>query len=51
LERSPRPALTFSDADRAAGGTIEVELRSGIKLRITGAVDAAVLRQVLSALS
>jgi transposase len=45
------PELTLSDADRAAGGTIEVELRSGVKLRITGAVDAAVLRQVLSALS
>jgi hypothetical protein len=30
---------------------IEVELRSGAKLRLTGAVDTAVLRQVLSALS
>jgi hypothetical protein len=30
---------------------IEVELRSGVKLRLTGAVDAVVLRQVLSALS
>ena len=39
------------DADRLADGLIEVELRSGIKLRITGAVDAALLRQVLSALS
>ena len=38
------------DAD-PAGGLIEVELRSGIKLRITGAVDAVMLRQVLSALS
>jgi transposase len=33
------------------GGVIEVELPSGIKLRLTGAVDAALLRQVLSALS
>jgi len=37
--------------DRAADGVIEVELPSGIKLRLTGAVDAAMLRQVLSALS
>ena len=42
---------TLSDADGPAGGTIEVELRSGVKLRLTGAVDTAVLRQVLSALS
>jgi transposase len=39
------------EADRPAGGLIEVELLSGVKLRVTGAVDAAVLRQVLSALS
>ena len=38
-------------ADRPTGGLIEVELPSGIKLRLTGAVDAALLRQVLSALS
>ena len=31
--------------------TIEVELPSGIKLRLTGAVDAAALRQVISALA
>lgn len=34
-----------------ASGVIAVELPSGAKLRITGAVDAAALRQVLSALS
>lgn len=38
-------------AEQPAGGLIEVELPSGVKLRITGAVDAAMLRQVLSALS
>jgi len=38
-------------ADRPAGGVIEVELPSGVKLRITGAVDAVMLRQVLSGLS
>jgi transposase len=47
LDRVP----PIGKADQPADGTIEVELRSGVKLRITGAVDAAVLRQVLSALS
>jgi transposase len=32
-------------------GLIEVELRSGVKLRLTGDVDEAALRRVLSALS
>src|ERR1700730_14836528 len=40
------PEPTLSEADRPAGATIEVALRSGVKLRITGAFDAAVLRQV-----
>jgi len=38
------------EADRPAG-MIEVELPSGAKLRVAGPVDAATLRQVLSALS
>jgi transposase len=45
------PAPPGGEADRPAGGLIEVELPSGVKLRIAGAVDAALLRQVLSALS
>ena len=45
------PASAKAEADRPVSGMIEVELRSGAKLRITGPVDAAVLRQVLSALS
>jgi transposase len=45
------PVRPGGDVDRRADGLIEVELRSGIKLRLTGAVDAALLRQVLSALS
>lgn len=45
------PVPLDGEADRPAGGVIEVELPSGIKLRLTGAVDAALLRQVLSALS
>jgi transposase len=47
----PIDPVPCGDADRSAGGLIEVELLSGIKLRLTGAVDAALLRQVLSALS
>lgn len=45
------PVRPGGDADQPAGGLIEVELPSGVKLRIAGAVDAALLRQVLSALS
>ena len=37
--------------DAREPATIEVELPSGIKLRLTGAVDAAALRQVISALA
>ena len=37
--------------DHPASGVIEMELLSGVKLRLTGAVDEATLRQVLSALS
>jgi transposase len=33
-------------ADQPAGGTIEVELPSGVKLRLTGAVDEAALHRV-----
>ena len=45
------PAPILADAERPADGMIEVELPSGVKLRITGAVDEAALRRVLSALS
>ena len=45
------PAPILADADRPAGGVIEVELPSGVKLRLTGAVDEVALRRVLSALS
>ena len=45
------PAATLAEADRPTGGMIEVELPSGVKLRITGAVDETALRRVLSALS
>ena len=45
------PAPTLPESDRRADGTIEVELPSGVKLRLTGAVDEVALRRVLSALS
>jgi hypothetical protein len=35
---------TLPVADQSAGGTIEVELPSGVKPRLTGAVDEAALR-------
>jgi transposase len=44
------PALP-ADADRPLDGMIEVELPSGVKLRLTGVVEETALRQVLSALS
>ncbi len=44
----PAPTL---EPDRPTAGIIEVELPSGVKLRLTGAVDEAALRRVLSALS
>ena len=52
LEAAPvDPMPTPPEPDRRADGTIEVELPSGVKLRLTGAVDEAALRRVLSALS
>ena len=45
------PAPASPTVDQPASGAIEVELPSGVKLRLTGVVDAVALRQVLSALS
>jgi transposase len=45
------PGATGPTVERPVNGVIEVELRSGVKLRLTGAVDGGVLQQVLSALS
>ena len=47
---SAEPAASSEDSQPAVG-TIEVELPSGVKVRLTGAVDEAALRRVLSALS
>jgi transposase len=44
-------APTLPEPDRPVDGTIEVELPSGVKLRLTGAVDEVALRRVLAALS
>jgi transposase len=44
------PVSCMTTAPTVAG-TIEVELPSGVKLRVTGNVEEAVLRRVLSALS
>jgi transposase len=45
------PVPTLAETDRPADGIIEVELPSGVKLRLTGAVDEMGLRRVLAALS
>jgi len=45
------PVPAPPEPDRLTDGMIEVELPSGVKLRLTGAVDEAALRRVLSALS
>jgi transposase len=47
-ERAPA-ALEYPDAPGVSA--IEVELPSGIKLRLTGAVDEGALRRVISALA
>jgi transposase len=47
---SADPAASSED-NQPAVGTIEVELLSGVKVRLTGVVDEAALRRVLSALS
>jgi transposase len=40
------PIWTLPLADQPTGGTIEVELPSGVKLHLTGAVDEAALHRV-----
>lgn len=52
----PAPAMAADPvscvtAAPTVAGAIEVELPSGVKLRVTGNVEEAVLRRVLSALS
>ena len=38
-------------AGPAGGGAIEIELVSGVRMRITGAVDTATLRAAVAALT
>ena len=51
LATAPADLVPTLEPDRSTAGIIEVELPSGVELRLTGAVDEAALRQVLSALS
>lgn len=44
------PVPRLAEPDQPTDGMIEVELPSGVKLRLTGAVDEGALRRVLSAL-
>jgi len=43
-------AVWPSSPAAACGGTIEIDLAGGVRVRISGAVDASVLRQVLEQL-
>jgi transposase len=47
----PVAALVATEPEPTAAGTIEVELPTGVKLRVNGDVGEATLRRVLSALS
>jgi transposase len=51
LATAPVDPVPLAEPDRPTDGIIEVELPSGVKLRLTGAVDEVALRRVLSALS
>ncbi len=48
---APDPAIDRPVFEPTATGTIEVELPTGVKLRVTGDVGEVLLRRVLSALS
>ena len=51
LAAAPVDPVPTLEPDRPTDGIIEVELPSGVKLRLSGAVDEVALRRVLSALS
>ena len=51
LPAPEQPELPAAPPAAPAADTIEVELPNGIKLRVTGDVDATRLRRILSALS
>ena len=50
-EPEPASAPVLAEPEPAPTGTIEIELPSGVKLRVTGEVGETALRLVLSALS
>jgi hypothetical protein len=45
------PDLQPLTAASVTGGAIEIELAAGVRVRITGAVDAATLKAVMAALT
>ncbi len=47
----PAAAPVAAEPESAGGGTIEIDLPTGVKLRVTGDVGEAALRRILSALS
>jgi transposase len=47
----PAAAPVAVAPEPAAGGTVEIELPSGVKLRVSGDVGEAALRRIFSALS
>jgi transposase len=48
---APEPVTAVSPAILASHGLIEIELASGTRVRISGAVDAAIVSAALSALT
>jgi transposase len=44
------PVAVGEEASAAAAGVIEIEFGSGVRVRVSGAVDTAALRQVLEVL-
>ena len=44
------PVAVWPSGAAATGGTIEIELSGGVRVRLSGAVDLAVVRQVLEQL-
>jgi transposase len=48
---APEPSLAAMPTSTPSGGLIEIELASGARLRISGAVDAATVSAVIAALT
>ena len=48
---SPDPGVTSGPVGQASSGAIEIEFAAGVRMRITGAVDAATLAAAVAALT